>query len=162
MSSRAITIEEILVLLAETPKRIADLTANFSPVQLRTKPTSEEWSANEVLAHLRSCADVRGACIPRIITEDGPTLRAISPRTYMEQTDYVDLEFRTSFRAFEKQRGGLLAVLEPLPGKSWSRSAIVKGAGKPLEWTVLDYAEWIAVHERPHVKQIGRIVEGFV
>jgi hypothetical protein len=34
----------------------------------------------------------------------------------------------------------------------------VTGAGKPLERTVLFYAQWLARHERPHVKQIERIV----
>ena len=32
------------------------------------------------------------------------------------------------------------------------------GAGKVLERTVLFYAQWLAEHERPHVKQIERIV----
>jgi hypothetical protein len=34
----------------------------------------------------------------------------------------------------------------------------VTGAGKTLERSVLFYADWLAVHERPHVKQIERIV----
>lgn len=32
------------------------------------------------------------------------------------------------------------------------------GAGKPLVRTVLSYAQWLARHERPHVKQIEHIV----
>jgi hypothetical protein len=31
-------------------------------------------------------------------------------------------------------------------------------AGKPRERTVRFYAEWLAIHERPHVKQIERMV----
>jgi hypothetical protein len=34
----------------------------------------------------------------------------------------------------------------------------VTGAGKILERTVLFYADWLARRERPHVKQIERIV----
>jgi hypothetical protein len=52
----------------------------------------------------------------------------------------------------------LLAILEPLAPVGWARAATVTGAGKPLERTVRFYAEWLAVHERPHVKQIERIV----
>ena len=51
----------------------------------------------------------------------------------------------------------LLAVLKPLGPEIWSRSATVTGAGKPLERTVQSYAEWMATHERPHIKQIKRI-----
>jgi len=32
----------------------------------------------------------------------------------------------------------------------------VVGAGKPLERNVLFYAQWVAEHERPHLKQIQR------
>ena len=32
--------------------------------------------------------------------------------------------------------------------------------GTPYERTVLSYAQWLAVHERPHVKQVGEYVNG--
>ncbi|MDQ3467526.1 MAG: DinB family protein, partial [Chloroflexota bacterium] len=118
----------------------------------------DEWSANDVLAHLRASADVWGNCIAAIIAEERPTLRAVNPRTWIKQTDYLELEFRPSLRAFATQRADLLAVLEPLPPEGWSRAATVTGAGKVLERTVLFYARWLAGHERPHVKQIERIV----
>ena len=158
MTREPLTTKRILTMLTETPARIGSLTAGLSPTQLRTTPAPDEWSANEVLAHLRACADVRGGCIPVILSEEGPTIRAVNPRTYLKSTDYVQLEFRTSFNAFSKQRNELLTLLNLLPGEAWSRAAVVKSAGKLLEYTVRHYAEWLAVHERPHVKQIARIV----
>jgi len=158
MTRQFLTIEQALTLLHETPERIGTLTADLSAAQLRRRPSRDEWSVNEVLAHLRACADVRGGCIPAILAEDRPTLRAVDPRTWIKKTDYLDLAFRPSFRAFSRQRADLLAVLEALPPEDWSRSATVTGAGKVLERTVLFYAQWLARHERPHVKQIRRIV----
>lgn len=35
---------------------------------------------------------------------------------------------------------------------------MVTGAGKVRERTVLFYAQWLVSHERPHVKQVKRIV----
>jgi hypothetical protein len=125
---------------------------------LRTKPGLDEWSANDVLAHLRSCADVWGGCIARIIAEDRPTMRAIDPRTWIKETDYLDLEFRPSLQAFTRQRAELLAVLELLSPEVWSRSVTMTGAGKPLERTVQSFAQRMARHERPHLKQIAGIV----
>ena len=116
---------------------------------------------NEVLAHVRACADVRGGHIRTILDEDHPTFRAVSPRTYIKTTDYLDLEFRPSFRAFTKQRADLLALLRSLPRKGWSRAATVTGAGAAHERTVLFYAEWVAIHERPHVKQVEEIARMF-
>ncbi len=158
MPRESLTIEQLLAVLAQTPPRIAALTAGLAPARLHTRPNPDEWSANDVLAHLRAYADVWGGCIMMIIAEDRPTLRAVNPRTWIRQTDYLEQEFQPSLHAFATQRTDLLAVLKPLPPEGWSRAATVTGAGKVLERTVLFYAQWLARHERPHVKQIERIV----
>jgi hypothetical protein len=158
MPSRLLTSEQVLTLLAETPQRIAALTAGLAPAQLHTPPNHDEWSANDVLAHLRACADVWGNCIVAIIAEDTPTLRAVNPLTWIKKTDYLELEFRPSLRSFTTQRADLLSVLEPLPHEGWSRTATVTGAGKVLKRTVLFYGQWLARHERQHVKQVEHIV----
>ena len=157
MPDSALTVEQILMMLGENPTRIATLTTGLTPVQLLAKPHPDEWSANYVLAHLRSCADMWGNCIKMILTQDKPILRAINPRTWIDSTDYPELEFHSSLRAFVRQRTGLLKVLEPLKPQDWSRTATITGAGKPLIRTVHFYAQWMATHERPHVKQIARI-----
>lgn len=158
MPNKSLTIEQALTLLAETPSRIAALTTDLEPAQLRIPSDQNEWSANDVLAHLRACADVWGNCIMAIIAEDSATLRAVNPTTWIEKTNYLELEFRPSLSSFAAQRAELLVVLEPLPRESWSRTAIVTGAGKDLERDVLFYARWLAGHERTHVKQIANIV----
>ncbi|MGI8476695.1 MAG: DinB family protein [Thermomicrobiales bacterium] len=157
MPGRSLTIEQVLTLLAETPTRIAALAADLAPAQLRATPDDDGWSANDVLAHLRACADVWGGCIATMLAEDAPTLRAVDPRTWIKKTDYPGLEFRPSLRSFATQRADLLAVLEPLLREGWSRAATVTGAGAVLERTVLFYAQWLARHERQHIKQVKRI-----
>jgi hypothetical protein len=93
-----------------------------------------------------------------ILNQDNPTIRAVNPRTWIKSTDYLDREFEPSLQAFTAQRAELLSVLHGIPPKAWLRAARVTGAGKALERTVQTYAESIAVHERPHLKQIMRIV----
>jgi len=157
MPRSSFSIEEVLSLLAETPTRIAALTDGLTTAQVRTAPGPDEWSANDVLAHLRSCADMWDGYMMTILAEDRPTIRVVNPRAWIKQTDYLELEFSPSLRAFTTQRAALLAILEPLPQEGWARTATVTGAGSPLQKTVLDYAERMALHERPHVKQIERI-----
>jgi hypothetical protein len=151
--------EEILALLAENVGRVAAATSGVDAASLRRAPSDGAWSITEILAHMRACADVWGACIATILADDRPTIRAVGPRSYMHGTDYPDLEFGPSFRAFSAQRGGLLAVLGRLPPEAWSRTAVVTGAGAVLERTLTWYALGLAAHERSHVKQILRIAK---
>ncbi len=158
MPSRSLTIEQSLTILTETPLRISALTAGLAPTQLHATLGDGGWSANQLLAHLRACADVWGNCIEVIIAQDTPTIRAVNPTTWINSTDYLEQEFQPALHAFTTQRTALLALLEVLAPEDWSRAATVTGAGNVLERTVLFYAQWLARHERSHRKQLERIV----
>ena len=156
MSPNTPAIEPLLTALAGAPLRIAELTASLTEAQLHAAPSPGEWSANELLAHLRACADVWGGCMARIINEEMPTIRAVSPRTYIRRTDYLQLDFKPSLQAFTLQREELLKVLRSLDPAAWLRSVTVIGVGKPYVHTVRSYAVRLESHERQHVKQIGQ------
>ena len=77
----------------------------------------------------------------------------------MTRTNYPDLEFRPSLEAYAAQRAALMAVLETLTPAAWAREATMRGAGKPIRRSVLGFARRLAIHERPHLKQIGRVAD---
>lgn len=157
MPREPLTSAQVLALLREHPPRIAALTADLTPAQLRRAPGPDEWSANDVLAHLRSCADVWGNCIHRILDEDTPAIRAVSPRGWITRTSYPELDFGPSFREFEAQRGDLVSRLSALPPRDWLRTARVTRSGKVVTETVLSFAGRLAEHERHHLEQFARI-----
>ena len=132
MPDPLITREQIMAQLAATPPRLATLTDGLTPAQLGAATSADAWSVVDILAHLRACADVWGDAIAAMLAEDHPALRAIDPRAWMEQTDYVQLDFRSSLQSFTAQREALLAVLSALPPEGWTRAALAKGAGAPL------------------------------
>jgi uncharacterized damage-inducible protein DinB len=154
--------ERILTLLSEHPAQIAAAAAGATPAQLTAPPSAGEWSAVEVLAHLRACADMWGGCILQILREDHPTLQAMNPRTWMKRTDYPRQAFAPSFEAYAAQRAELLAALRGLRPEDWQRGATVRVAGRPLERSVQFYADWLARHERPHVGQMERAVAAVI
>jgi uncharacterized damage-inducible protein DinB len=151
------TIEQILIMLADAPMRLIRITENLSPAQLLTPPEPDEWSARDVLAHMRACADMWGKYILQILNEDRPTIKAVNPTTWIKQTNYREQKFQPSLQVFTTQRAGLLVVLRSLTPEAWSRAATVTGAGKPRERTVYTYALWLANHEQSHFRQIERI-----
>lgn len=98
------------------------------------------------------------AAFMAIVTQDRPTLRYVSPRTWIKKTNYADLTFGVSFQAYTNQRKDLLKVLRALPLEGWLRSAGVKVATKLREETVRSYAQRMAQHEAGHCDQVERIL----
>ncbi|HET6379636.1 MAG TPA: DinB family protein [candidate division Zixibacteria bacterium] len=109
MASRELTVEEIMAILPETPGRLSSLTDGLTDAQLHAAPEPGAWSVNDVLAHLRACNDVLGGNVRRILDEDGPAWRGMSPRTWQARSGYHDWTFREAFEAFTAQRAKLLA-----------------------------------------------------
>jgi hypothetical protein len=162
MARQLMTIEQILSILRDTPQRLGGLTGDLTEAQLRAAPEPGEWSVTEIAGDLRSCADVWGQAIETIAAADHPTIRAVSPTTWIESTDYRELAFASSLQAFGKQRDQLLALLGHLPDQGWSRSATVVGVGTPLELTVHSYAGRLARHERTHWRQVAKTVRALL
>lgn len=156
MADRQLEIDEILDRLRNASLQMVAIGNNATPEQLRAAPAPDEWSAVDILAHLRACADVWGSCIEQILAEDHPTIRAINPRRWIKQTDYRELEFQPSLEAFIRQRTELMAIVEPLPAEAYARTATITGAGRPLERTLRSFAQRLVVHERPHIRQMAR------
>lgn len=155
MAHASVSTGELLSLLAATPQLFAEVSTGLAAEHLQTRPESDAWSLNEVLAHLRACADVWGGYIDRLLTEDRPAFRSVSPRTYIRQTDYPDLEFGISLAAYTAQREELLTLLHELWPASWERAADVTGSGtRSRERTVHSFVEQLARHEQVHHQQI--------
>jgi hypothetical protein len=159
MPTKLLSTNQILTILSSTPSRLAALSANLTAEQLRTPPEPEAWSVRDILAHLRSCSDMWGGTMIRLITEDKPTLIGVSPRTWIKQTDYLQQDFAPLLEAFTVQRTELLALLESLPPEGWSRTGMMKAWGQQYPRVVLVEADALARHERSHLKQIERIVD---
>ena len=148
----------VLEMLETTPRRIASATRRLSGSELNWKPAVDSWSMNEVLAHLRCCADVWGESIRKILKQDQPTFRYVSPRGWIKKTNYLELEFKASFLAFNTQRQELLKTLRAISAEDWLRRANVRAATKVREETVLSYAQRLANHESGHCEQIDRVL----
>lgn len=158
MADRVLTVEEITTSLAETPRRIAELTKGLPAAQLY-EPALGRWSINDHLAHLRACHDMFGGSMLRIIREDHPSFTAMNPHTWIKQTDYPKWKFKPALAEFTRQRAELLKAIRRLPPKGWRRTATVKVWMAKYERTVRYYGEWMATHERAHWKSIKRIAD---
>ena len=101
-----------------------------------------------------------GDDMARIAAAGHTTIKAVHPRAWIKQTDYPDLDFRDSLRAFTSQREQLLEFLAPLAPETWACAATIAVAGRtPIERTLHFYGDRMAAHELVHVTQVQQIVE---
>jgi len=148
-------IEKYLSTISETPQRIARATTGFDEARLQFKADRQPWSANDILAHLRSCADLWTHSIYAMLAENEPVFSDIDERKWARVTRYAELPFGESFQTFSLQRENLLRVLKALPFESWERSAIIF----ERKHTVFTQTRRLAKHEREHCEQMESLLQ---
>jgi hypothetical protein len=148
-------IEIYLKLLEETLHRLTKTTKSFDEARLQQRTNKENWSVNDILAHLRACADVWGDSIQRMLVEENPTVPYRHPRQWIKKTNYPQLPFHESLQTFTAQRKKLLKILKRLSSEDWSRAATIKGR----EHTVFMQVRRMATHENAHCEQIESLLQ---
>jgi hypothetical protein len=143
--------------LAETARRIEAVGRRLPAAQLTVSSTAGTWSPNEILWHIRATADVYGEHIDRILNEDEPRWRHVSPRARMKKARYDETPFAESFAAFERQRADLVALLGSLPAGAWQRFALVRVEKRESPLTLHERVWGMANHEEIHCAQMEAI-----
>src|SRR5712692_2610445 len=95
MCDRPLTIDQVLTQLKKQPEAIAALTVRLPRARLQVRASGGVWSVNDVLAHLRSCADMWGKYMAIIVAEDRPTIRAMNPTTWIKKHELSRPGIRT-------------------------------------------------------------------
>ena len=154
MKATPAEIENYLGIIAETPRQIMRCTKGVDEARLQFRADSKSWSVNDILAHLRSCADLWTHSIYAMLAENEPTFSDINERKWTKVTRYAELPFHESFQVYYLQREHLLRVLNGSPFESWERSAIIF----ERKHTVFTQVRRLAKHETGHVEQIDIIL----
>jgi len=155
MKATSIEIQKYLKLLGRTAHRITSITKDVDESRLQAKHEKDEWSANDILAHLRSCADVWGDEIEKMLAKDKQKLPYLHPRQWIKKTNYREIPFRNSLQTFKVQRRKLLKMLKDLPFEDWECSATIKGR----EHTIFTHVRRMAKHEDVHCGEIEAAVK---
>jgi hypothetical protein len=155
MKAKASDIERYLAILSETVQRLEQAMQDQDESRLRSKADKPSWSVNEILAHLRACADLWTHSIYAMLAENEPTCSDINERKWTKVTRYADLPFRESFQAFSLQCQNLLRVLKALPFEAWERSAIIY----ERKHTIFTQTRRMAKHETDHLEQIENLLK---
>ena len=149
--------ERIIALLAGTPSKVYAVVAPLSEEQLRWRPNGDEWSAKEVLCHLRDTAEVHSLRMQRIAAEDNPFLPSFDQEAYARDRKYQEDITPTVLLKYIEQRGDILAFVRGLSQEAWSRPGAHEEDGAV---TLQQIAERMVGHESEHLGQLRRLRAG--
>lgn len=147
-------IEKHLTLLDQTPMRIAAACSDLDEIILHNSPNSQEWSATQILGHLRACEALWSFSIYAMLAYAQPMLPLLDERQWARTARYERFKFHESFQAFSLKRGELLGVLRPSPLESWTRTADMGGR----IYTVFSQVRRMALHEDEHCQQMETLL----
>jgi hypothetical protein len=149
--------KELTKELASVPKLIAGILAGHDEARLTWRADDKTWSASDLLAHLRSCAEVQGKWIAGMLDRDNPTFRAVSPRSAFRK--YVDRDVGLSLKEFTQERAALVKRLRSLDAPSWKRTLTFTGASpRSTIGTVTACAWGLVQHEKDHLDQFRNLL----
>lgn len=137
--------------LAYAPQRTQNAVSGWSEAQIYGASAAGEWSAAEILAHLRASDDILAYRVYTILARDTPPLPAYDERRWAEVAGYAQADFRASLDTFARRRGELVALLRRIAPEDWERSGMHESRG---DMTLREVVTTLVEHEEEHVAQI--------
>lgn len=148
-------IAEFIMLAEATPRRIAAATAAFDETRLSQSPAPEEWSALQILNHLRACEEVWMHSVYAMLAFENPTLKEIHPRQWVKtQNPYTTRTFADSLHVFTLRREALLITLRSLTLADWARGAKIDSKTH----SVFSHVRRMVRHEEVHCGEIEALL----
>lgn len=134
--------------------RLTDLVANHE-VEAWNVAGPDNWSALDVLAHVRSANEILMPRITQILIRDNPPMPAFDERDWATANDYVNQPLKQlAARVVDRcvEFGQLLSTLSP---DQWQRTGLHEQSG---ELTLLQIATHTVAHIDEHVAQIAELL----
>jgi hypothetical protein len=140
--------QELIDLLAETPRRLSNLLARAD-----VGPGAGTDRLTRVVAHLAAVEALMRERILRMVAQETPYFRAVDLASTAEAVQTL----AEAVQRLGHERGETLTTLMTLSLKDWERRAIHETLG---EVTVEDLVEQLVEHDRAHLEQIEHLLAG--
>lgn len=151
------TPAEIAAILAAVPDALAAIIAGVDEATLARKPSPDEWSAAEIMAHILE-TDLLFAERARLILDQAPGRvpaidSAVPPWLLHEGKGYPEMPAAAILERLRRVREESLALI----GGARPEQSGWYGSNGGERATLLDLGTWLANHDQGHTAQIRRL-----
>lgn len=148
-------IEHLLARLASAPGRFAALLVRLEDADSITGTLPQEWSPQEILAHVRASNDILEPRLLQVLVRDEPPLAAYDERRWAEVARYSTARISDSLEAMRLRRRELVRALQSMSPGDWQRAGVHETRGR---MTLLELARYVADHDDEHIAQLERVI----
>ena len=147
----------LLEFLKDTPNKLANLTDGLADDEIRLKNSAAEFSALEIICHLRDL-ELQGYTerIRRILAEADPVLADFDGARVAAESSYNSEQPGVALQAFQTARSENIKLLQALTGVDLEREGTLAGVGKI---TLKRLAELIREHDEGHLEDLRVLSE---
>lgn len=146
--------QEVLDSLIKVSQEFLTVVSDLRTSDVEYSPAATEWSAKEVLCHLRDADKIYVQRIQKMLQEDEPVLRAFTPESLAKENNYQEQNWQNVFREFMAARQELIGTFQQLRPSQWYRAGIHQELGRI---NMYDIAQTITDHTRLHLEQIQKL-----
>jgi uncharacterized damage-inducible protein DinB len=151
------TLEEQLARMERTADDFAAAIRGASEAALSKRPDGKNWSAREVVCHIRDTEESFMQRFQLLLAMDEPTFLGVEPDRWAEERQYGRNDAGEAVVAFRKRRDESLAFLRHLKPEQWERAGVHATRGR---MTVKDFVGLMAWHDDNHLDQLKRAMDG--
>lgn len=144
---------ELINRLATIPARITRAVASWNIQQIQEAPISGEWTARDILAHLRAADDILTSRMYMLLVRDNPPCSNFNERRWAEIAGYTSHNFHNSLTVFTLRRAEVVSMLQHLPSAAWYRSGTHETRGIISLQSIV---EDLVKHEEEHCVQLEK------
>lgn len=144
----------LVEVLAENAQRLEALFTGLSEEEARRAPAPGEWSALEVLTHLRTAEAIMMPRVLQILVRPNVRLPDMDEHRWAALLARARLSVSEQVAAFAARRRELVGLLATLRPDEWETAGEHELQG---ELTVRRIAEHAAGHEREHLEQLEAV-----
>jgi hypothetical protein len=174
---QVLPVADRLSRLRQTPGELDEAISDRDDAALGRRPDASNWSAKEILCHLRDVEELFQLRFHTIVALDEPRIlvlgatpdalapwrigdsipHPLDPDRWVDDRQYLRNDARLALAAFRRRRAEVLTLLESLSASEWQRGGIHLGRGR---LTLGDWVASLAGHDDNHLDQFHRALAG--